>query len=278
VGAVRSLTAGLATVTREVVRPVLDLIDTTLEAFFRATVPLSAQDVDVSFEPPERDWSAKLTRPTVNAYLWDIRRSTDRSRTGVEEIQRDGRLARRLALPRVELRYHVTAWTTDHGDERALLSGLLRAILSHGEIPATFVAAELRELAPLPIYLARSGDDRGDPSASLDGQIKPSLSMMLLATVDTDVYTPAGPPVEVFETRLRAIGDQPHDTFAVRRVAGEVADPDAVGSRVFSPRGSAIVNAAGRFVVVAEAGDEIVIETAPPRTVVVPVEGGVVVS
>ena len=85
----------------------LDLIDATLEAFFRATVPLSAQDVDVSFEPPDRDWSAKLTRPTVNLFLWDIRRSTDRARAGVEEIERDGQLvrrraaaARRAALPR----------------------------------------------------------------------------------------------------------------------------------------------------------------------------------
>ncbi len=256
----------------------LDLIDTTLEAFFRATVPLSAQDVDVSFEPPERDWSAKLTRPTVNAYLWDIRRSTDRSRSGVEEIQRDGRLARRMALPRVELRYQLTAWTTDHGDERSLLSGLMRSVLAHGEIPPTFVPAELRELGPLPIYMARSGEDRGDASANLDGQIKPSLAMMLVASVDTDVYTPAGPPVAVFETRLRAIGDGPHDTFAVRRVAGEVSDPDAVGATVISPRGTATVNAAGRFVIAAEAGDQIVIESVPARTVIVPVEGGVRVT
>ena len=114
----------------------LDLIDTSLEAFFRATVPLSAQDVDVSFEPPDRDWSAKLTRPTVNLFLRDIRQSSDRARTGVEEVQRDGRLVRRMALPRVELRYLITAWTSDHGDERALLSGLMRALLAHGRSPS----------------------------------------------------------------------------------------------------------------------------------------------
>ena len=94
----------------------LDLIDQTLEAFFRATVPLSAQDVDVSFEAPDREWSAKLNRPTVNLFLWDIRRSTDRARTGVEELERDGRLVRRLALPRVELRYLVDG--LDRGPRR----------------------------------------------------------------------------------------------------------------------------------------------------------------
>ena len=35
----------------------LDAIDTTLEALLRAAVPLSASDVDVSFEAPDRDWS-----------------------------------------------------------------------------------------------------------------------------------------------------------------------------------------------------------------------------
>ena len=66
----------------------LDLIDESLEAFFRATVPLDSTDVDVSFEPPEREWSAKLNRPTVNAFLWDIRRSTHRARTGMEALER----------------------------------------------------------------------------------------------------------------------------------------------------------------------------------------------
>jgi hypothetical protein len=42
-----------------------------------------------------------------------------------------------------------------------------------------------------------------------------------------------------------------------------------------SPRGAATVNLAGRFVIPAAAGDEIVIETEPPRTVVVPVDGGI---
>ena len=256
----------------------LDLIDTSLEAFFRATVPLSAQDVDVSFEPPDRDWSAKLTRPTVNLFLRDLRRSTERARSGVEEIERDGRLVRRIALPRVELRYLVTAWTSDHGDERSLLSGLMRALLAHAEIPAPFVADGLRHHPSPQLLMARSIDDRADDSASVDGQLKPGINMMVVTVVDTDVYTPAGPPVAVFEARLSTIGDGSHDTFAVRRVAGEIADEAAIGATVISPCGASTVNAAGRFVIAARAGDEIVVETEPPHTVVVPIEGGVRVT
>jgi hypothetical protein len=255
----------------------LDLIDDTLESFFRATVPLSAQDVDVSFEPPERDWSAKLNRPTVNLFLWDIRRSTERARSGIEEIEREGRLVRRLALPRVELRYLVTAWTSDHGDERALLAGLMRSILAHGEIPEQFVAEPLRVLPPLAMLMARASEDHMDVFKTLEGQLKPGINMVLHTSVDTDVYTPAGPPTEVFETRIGVLdGDGAPRLFApTRRVAGEVADPAAVGVTVISPRGATIVNAAGRFLVAARPGDELVIETSPRRTVVVPPEGGV---
>ena len=253
----------------------LDLIDATLEAFFRATVPLSAQDVDVAFEPPDRDWTAKLTRPTVNLFLWDIRRSTDRARAGLEELERDGRVVRRPPLPLIELRYLATAWTSDHGDERALLAGLMRTILAHSEIPETFVAEPLRELPTLKLLMARSADEQPDLGSILDGQLKPGIRIMVVAAVDTDVYTPAGPPVEALEVRLSKIDGGERSAFAMRRVAGEIADPAAVGATVISPRGVATVNTAGRFVIAAVAGDELVIETQPPRTVVVPVEGGV---
>ena len=99
--------------------------------------------------------------------------------------------------------------------------------------------------------------------------------MMVVAAVDTDVYTPAGPPVEVFELRLsadrRRRAPRP---FAVRRVAGEVADPAAVGVAVISPRGAATVNPAGRFVDRRRRRRrDRRSRPTPPRTVVVPRRG-----
>jgi hypothetical protein len=252
----------------------LDLVDESLEAFLRATVPLSAQDVDVSFEAPDREWSAKLNRPTLNLFLWDIRRSSERARAGVETIERNGEVVRRLALPRVELRYLTTAWTSDHGDERALLSGLMRTLLAHHEIPATFVVEALRSVPAPTLLMARAGDDQPDAGKILDGQLKPAISLLVVAAVDTDTVTPAGPPVAAFELRTfdrrGAASSSPP-----RRVAGEVADPALVGARVRSPHGSAVVSEMGRFLIPAEPGDELVVDSDPPRTVTVPSEGGV---
>ena len=252
----------------------LDLIDESLEAFFRATVPLSAPDVDVSFEPPDREWSAKLNRPTVNLFLWDIRRSSERARAGMETLERNGDVVRRMALPRVELKYLSTAWTSDHGDERALLSGLMRTLLAHHEIPSTFIAEALRAVPPPTLLMARAGDDQVDAGKILEGQLKPAISLLVVAAVDIGVETAAGPPVGMFELRTfdRRSGAS---SSPPRRVAGEVADPALVGASVRSPHGSAVVGALGTFLIPAEPGDELMIDSDPPRTITVPPEGGV---
>jgi len=252
---------------------VLDLIDESIEAFFRATVPLGATDVDVSFEPPSRDWSAKLTRPTVNAFLWDIRRGGSRARTGTETMQRDGQTVRRLALPAIELRYVVTAWTSDHGDERALLAGLMRSILAHGRIPVEYLAGSLAELGTPELFMARSGEEHVDVFRALDGQLKPGINVILHTRVDTGVVVPAGPPTGGVD--LATTDRTGTARSEVRAVAGEVLDPDAVGATVRSPVGATTVNPAGRFLVRGRPGDEIVVETDPPLTATVPDAGGV---
>lgn len=252
----------------------LELVDEALEALLRAEVPLSAQDVDVAFEAPEEDWSAKLNRPTVNLYLWDIRRSSTRAVAGTEVVQQDGVLVRRMALPRVELRYLVTVWTSDHGDERALLGGLLRAALAFGEIPSIYVPEGLAHLPPIHLAMARSDESRSD-MRTLDDRFKTGLNLIVTTVVDTKVGRPAGPPVTGLDLRVldRNTGASDHPP---RRIAGEVADPAAVGVAVTTPRGSGSVNAAGRFLVPGVEGDEVVLHTEPPRTAVVPAEGGIV--
>jgi hypothetical protein len=256
---------------------VLESVDASLEAMLRATVPLSASEIDVSFEPPTRDWSAKLTRPTVSAYLWDIKRSRDRARTGTETIVRNGEARQRLVLPRVELRYVVSVWASEHRDERALLGGVLRSLLSFDSVPETFVAAPLRDLSPLHVRIPREGDQQVDALKMLDGQVKPVLDLVIVSDVDTGDGRVLAAPATSFEFGLRDIRT-PGRQSASRRVAGEVLDPDAVGKRVHGPSGSAVVNAAGRFLIAASVGDEIVVDTVPPRTALVPEHGGVVIA
>lgn len=255
----------------------LDLIDESLESFFRAAVPLSATDVDVSFEPPDREWSATLTRPTVNLFLWDIRRSASRSRSGVRLEQRpDGQTVHQPARPVVELRYVVTAWTSDHGDERALLAGLIRALLAHATVPRDFLPGEYDRLEAPALTMARVGEDHMDVFKALEGQLKPGINMVLTTEFEIGLDVLAGPPVggiDLATGRLGAPNGSPLEHQ--RRVAGQVLDPAAIGVVARSPHDATYVNPAGQFLLRATEGEEIVVETDPPLVATVPASGGV---
>lgn len=255
----------------------LELIDEGLEAFFRATVPLSATDVDVAFDAPDREWSAKLTRPTINLFLWDIRRSTN-SRSGMRTIELDGQVVHQPALPVVELRYVVSAWTSDHGDERGLLAGVIRALLVHGAIPREFLPEQLARLDVPTLAMARAGEDHMDVFKALEGQLKPGLNLVLTTEFDTGFSIPAGPPVEGLETALGRLNGSNSEPERRRRVAGEVVDAverGAIGSVVRSPGDATYVNPHGQFLLRASPGDEVVLETEPPLVTTVPASGGV---
>lgn len=256
----------------------LDSVDESLERFIRAAVPLSARNTDVSFEAPDREWAAKLNnRPTVNLFLWDIKRSTDRSRTGLETYEENGQTKRRMALPRIELRYLISTWTTEHTDNRILMGGLLRVLLGHSEIPEEYVAEPLRGLSPLTVTMTRGGEAGIDVFKALDGQLKPTLDVVIVSDVDTDLGEPTAAPVEEFAFVL-SDRNVPGRQSASRRVAGQVNLPDAAGRSVISPHGRATVDGAGRFLVRAQPGDVLTIDVDPPQTVVVPDHGGVVVG
>lgn len=180
----------------------LELIDGGLESMLRATVPLNANDVDVSFEAPDREWSSKLSRPTVNCFLWDLRRSADKATAGVRVVMRDGVRVHQPALPVVELRYVVTAWTNDHGDERSLLAGLMRSLLSVGVIPHEHLDPILHVLDEPTVMIARAGEDHMDVFKALEGKVKPGLNIVVSTQFDTDVFVEAGPPVESVVTRV----------------------------------------------------------------------------
>lgn len=260
----------------------LEHIDDSLEAMLRATVPLSATDVDVSFEAPEREWSAKLTRPTVNMFLWDLRRSSSQAKSGMRTVVRDGVRVHQPALPVLELRYVVTAWTSDHSDERSLLAGLLRGLLATPTIPPQFLDDSLAGLEPPRVELARVGEDHMDVFKALEGKVKPGINIVVTCEFDIGVFSEAGPPVESITATVGHFDGNGQNfdgsTTQQRRVAGEVLDADsrgAIGAVVRSSIDATRVNPTGRFLLRTAPDDEIVLETDPPQSVVVPAAGGV---
>jgi hypothetical protein len=244
----------------------LHLLDESLEAFLRATVPLSKREIDVSFAAPDRDWGARVSRPTVNLYLWDIRRNLEEREGGMEVVYDEGgRPSRRAPLPRVDCRYLVTAWTSEVRDEHSLLGATLAALLLHNTIEARFLQGAYATVTPLPsiVVAASDGRDNSDFWSALGGQLKPGLDVVVTATVDTALFVEAGPPVDRYLLRTWRKVDEDDSATASSVserafVGGRSAEQE--GTAVVTPRGSGRVGADGAFLVPAAAGDEVSID------------------
>lgn len=243
----------------------LHLLDESLEEFLRAAVPLPKREIDVVFDAPDKDWAARISRPTVNLYLWDIRRNLAERDLGVQTVSgADGRPMRRPPLPRVDCRYLVTAWTSDIRDEHSLLGDTLSAFLRHTELEADYLQGVYQTVRPIPTIAVGAGDgrDNSDFWSALGGQLKPGLDITVTATVDSTLLVAAGPPVERYTIGTTPTGgDRNGKSFVGGRT------DNAPGTVISTPHGAVEVRRDGTFLVPAEAGDQLSVAGEPRLTI-----------
>jgi hypothetical protein len=250
------------------------LIDHALEQYLRAEVPLPPADVDIAFNAPAKDWSARLSRPTINLFLWDIRRAASKQRAGLEEVEIEGRKFRRTPPRVVEMRYLITAWSSAHRDEHQLLGNLARTILLNRSIPREYLpdGFELPDERPVSMTLTTTADLKpNDFWSSIDGQLKPGLDVVVTFRVAPPLVEVADPATGI-EVGLNDLHD-PSRSSTRTYVTGRTSNPDAIGRKVRTKRGTATVHEEGTFVVPGHPGDELVIESEPPITTEIPADG-----
>src|SRR3954454_606505 len=73
--------------------------------------------VDVAFDAPSKEWSGKLTNPTVDLFLYDLREAVGRAEVTMSEERGNGRAVMTPPALHLELTYAVTAWTQAVEDE-----------------------------------------------------------------------------------------------------------------------------------------------------------------
>ncbi|MDQ2624218.1 MAG: DUF4255 domain-containing protein [Actinomycetota bacterium] len=172
-------------------------VEDGLERLLRETLPLAAEQGDISFEAPSSTWSAGVNRLTVNAYLFGISRSPQPPRVQENRPGPDGRLQRRFALPMVELTYLVSAWAGSVRDEHALLGDALARFLANPVIPPHYLPFPLESA----VQLALGGDETTRPRdvwTGIGGHLK--ASFVLQVTVAADAY-----PWEIAPTQVAGV-------------------------------------------------------------------------
>lgn len=248
----------------------LHLVDDSLESLLRAEVPLP-RDVDVSFDVPDTTWGAGVTKPTVNLFLYDVRRNTQRQQSGWTVTSQDGQAVRRQPAHQVTCRYFVTVWAAAASDQHQLLGALLAALLDDGPVPSTHLVGPLADLRPAPVLAAAWPTER-EPFefwSALGGQLRAGIEVMVTLPVDRRAVVPVGPPVERVTDTVTVAGSVGE---ASQRVGGRSQEGSA-GTLVWTPRGSTEVDPAGSFLLPARAGDDVWAESGEDAVVA---EAGIV--
>ncbi|GAB3116994.1 DUF4255 domain-containing protein [Streptomyces calidiresistens] len=161
-------------------------VDETLRRLLNGGA-LAGSGVEVSFDMPNRDWSARLNGPVINVYLYDIREDTGRRRQGEIPVHDgDRRIVKYREAPRwLRLSYLVTAWTKQAVDEHRLLSAVLATLLPRESIPPHELHGSLAELGLVVgmRVVGPVGDSRSSAEIwpAIGGELKPSVEVVVTA-------------------------------------------------------------------------------------------------
>lgn len=189
-------------------------VDETLKQYLTAELPISGGELDVTFERPTREWSGRLSRPTLNCFLYDIReRRMFRNDEPQVSPLRDGFRRERPPM-RIDLSYMITAWTREADDEHRILGRTLAAMYRASEIDGRFFQGVLQH-SDYPVYARiETADHVAKPAdiwGVLDNELRTSLVWVLTAPLEA--FAPVeGPLVTTRELRFRATGESWEET------------------------------------------------------------------
>ncbi|MBI1298413.1 DUF4255 domain-containing protein [bacterium] len=227
-----------------------DDFDEALRKLLVQEIPIRSNEIEITFEQPKREWSARLNRPTLNIFLFDIRENVSlRNRTqrhNVDPSRREVQIQR--PETRVDLHYMITAWASEVDDEHRLLTRTMLALLRHGQLPPELMIGTLID-HDRAIHLSVAQYDHPlNPTevwGVLDNEMRPALS--LRATVTLYPHTPIlVPAVRTRELRfadmdVRTIRKQPQ---AQANGNGRPHTGDAVLSQLWTIGGVVNIGAA----------------------------------
>ncbi len=122
----------------------IDEVDEAIRAVLIEELPIVGDEVELSFKQPKREWSSRLSRPTLNIFLYDIREN-NKMRTPVptwlhQGAEDGGSFVVESVQPTwVNLHYLITAWATEPEDEHRMLMRAMIALLRHPYLDEQFL-------------------------------------------------------------------------------------------------------------------------------------------
>ena len=144
-------------------------------------------EVDVAFEVPTKEFVERLVRPTLDVFLIELQENTDLRQPQFRHTETPDGKARFEALPRrVDLRYVVTALTTNAEDGFRLIWRVLGVLMRTPELPTESLPRTLTHDLPIPARVARPDDGAKllDVWSAVGGEPRPAFGYVLTAPMD----------------------------------------------------------------------------------------------
>jgi hypothetical protein len=168
----------------------LDDLDETIRQLLIAETPIKNGEIEVSFDQPKREWSARLNKPTLNLFLYDVRENNVLRQHQWERLPgngSDGKAHLKRSPFRVDCTYMLTAWASVPEDEHRLLTRCLLALFRFPILPEDRLVGSLRN-PPFDIQATLASHDKltnpAEVWASLDNEIRPSASYQITLALD----------------------------------------------------------------------------------------------
>lgn len=187
------------------------------------------EGVEVAFDAPSKEWSGRLTVPTVSLFLYDLRQASEGS-TNVPGDQRGNGNALMVAPPfRLDLTYAVTAWAQAVQDEHRLLSQVLAILFSYGQLPEDLLGSSTRGADT---RIGRPREDKADFWSAVDGEYKASIDYVVTIAVESGATITRGPEIRTRTIRLGDLDGAPSMIEEFHGFGGTIVDEsgDPVGN------------------------------------------------
>jgi len=206
-------------------------VDETLRQILLTDVPVDPSEIDISFERPTREWSSRLSRPTINLFLCDIREHAEvRDQTPMITRGENGAVTTKKRARRIDLNYVVTAWTREAEDEHRILARVLRSMFRQSQVAEERLQGSLVD-ADYPLMVRVEPPDHYLKPVDMWGVLDNELhaSHTWVATAPLDAFVPVeGTLVRSSELRFgRLDGDGSESFLRIGGVVHEEGTEDA---------------------------------------------------
>jgi hypothetical protein len=181
------------------------------------------EGVEIAFDAPAKEWSGKLTGPTVDLFLYDLREASDRASSTPREQRGNGRAVTLPPPLHLELTYAVTAWTKAVEDEHRLLSQVLAILYSFTNVPTDVLPSSANGgLTAADTSVGRPREEKADFWSAVGGQYKASIDYVVHITVESGAIFVRGPEVRSRTVRLRQLDGSASTMEELHGVGGTV--------------------------------------------------------